>query len=44
MLKAKQWEVIKLQFQKELFIFITFTKNKQNKLRQTKKNEINKVI
>ena len=40
MLKTKQGEVIKSQYQKELFTLIMFQKNKQNKLTQTKNNGI----
>lgn len=36
----KTGEVIKSQYEKELFTLNMLPKNKQNKLRQTKKNQI----
>ena len=43
-LKTKKGEVLTSYFQKEISTLNMFSKNKQNKLRQTKNNEIKKVI
>ena len=39
-LKTKQGTVLTSQYQNELFTLNMFSKNKQNKLKQTKKDEI----
>ena len=43
-LKTKKGEVLTSKFQKEISTLNMFSKNKQNKLRQTKNNEKKKVI
>ena len=40
MLKTSQGEVLKSWYQKKLFSLNMFPKNKQNKLRQKKKDEL----
>ena len=44
MLNTKQGEMIKSQYQKEIFTLNMFRKNKQNKLRQTKNEELKKKV